>query len=387
MGERKNQACLSADERAAFVAAVLELKRRGAFDVFVDQHRTAMCVRDPDPAHRGPSFLPWHREYLRRFEFALQQINPTVTLPYWDWTADRSETTSLWVPEFMGGDGDGANGRVTTGSFAFATGNWPLNIRDPGETAPFLKRAFGIAEANLPTVRHVRDALAVVPYDAAPWDVRAQPSFRNRLEGWYGPGIHNQVHLWVGGTMLGCSSPNDPVFWLHHCNIDRLWARWQADHPEQGYLPSSGAAQGHNLNDPMWPWTGEAAPPTPATVLDHTALGYSYDTDSILNEVVRAEGRVALLRAHDKGTKYGPRGDRLDVEVVIRLDTQSGKAFGFQLRDDTNESAHGGMLDSLRDAFNREQRIQIDYVRSGSCQGRILRVWKLPQRRREPTYA
>ena len=38
--------------------------------------------------------------------------------------------------------------------------------------------------------------------------------------------------------MVDMTSPNDPVFWLHHCNIDRLWAEWRVQHPTRdAYLP------------------------------------------------------------------------------------------------------------------------------------------------------
>jgi tyrosinase len=35
----------------------------------------------------------------------------------------------------------------------------------------------------------------------------------------------------VGGDMATGSSPSDPLFWLHHANLDRLWAKWQSQHP------------------------------------------------------------------------------------------------------------------------------------------------------------
>jgi hypothetical protein len=85
--------------------------------------------------------------------------------------------------------------------------------------------------------------------------------------------------------MVDMSSPNDPVFWLHHCNIDRLWAEWQAMHPDdEAYLPEEGAPTGQNLNEPMlYNLPGELAPWrdrfTPADVLDHRAMGVRYDTE------------------------------------------------------------------------------------------------------------
>ncbi|HKO08858.1 MAG TPA: tyrosinase family protein, partial [Alphaproteobacteria bacterium] len=42
-------------------------------------------------------------------------------------------------------------------------------------------------------------------------------------------GLHGNVHVWVGNNQGMASVPwaaNDPIFWMHHCNIDRLWASW-----------------------------------------------------------------------------------------------------------------------------------------------------------------
>ena len=279
MSVRKNQASLSIDERAAFVAAVKAIKANGVYDVFVEQHRTAMLDISPvDPAHLGPAFLPWHREYLRRFELELQNVDPNVTLPYWDWTIDNSENSSIWNPDFMGGNGTGQRGEVTTGPFAYSTDGWVLNVLDPGETDPFLKRGFGLM-GSLPSQRLIDRVLSMVPYDSAPWTFEAN-GFRNSLEVL----IHNNGHMWVGGSMMAATSPNDPVFWLHHCNIDRLWAQWQRENPDQSYLPDRSnipdAPLGHALDDPMWPWQGEPNSPTPRSVLDYRALDYTYDTDT-----------------------------------------------------------------------------------------------------------
>lgn len=280
MGIRKNQSSLTSAERSAFVAAVKALKTSGAYDVFVAEHRAAFLASPNDPAHGGPAFLPWHREYLRRFERALQEFDPSVSLPYWDWTVDRTPTASIWGPDFMGGNGTGSAREVTTGPFAFSTGEWTLAVLDPGDTNPFLTRAFG-AMGALPTQQAVDAAKSVVPYDSPPWNASSSvnTSFRNRLEGV----IHNPGHMWVGGSMMAMSSPNDPVFWLHHCNIDRLWAEWQTENPGRMYLPPSGTpgvVAGHGLDDPMPPWADEPTPPTPRSVLNHHTLDYSYDNEA-----------------------------------------------------------------------------------------------------------
>jgi Common central domain of tyrosinase. len=91
--------------------------------------------------------------------------------------------------------------------------------------------------------------------------------------------MHNQVHLWVGGDMLVGTSPNDPVFFLHHCNVDRLWAEWQTTQ-RLPYAPVSGGPSGHNIDDVMGdlPELGV----TPRSMLDHHRVGYAYDTERFL---------------------------------------------------------------------------------------------------------
>ena len=151
-------------------------------------------------------------------------------------------------------------------------------MNDTARTPPYLRRAFGVSDPALPTSTQVGRALATVPYDAPPWnfDSTLGKSFRNRAE----RNLHNLVHRWVGGTMMEGSSPNDPVFWLHHCNLDRLWGIWQQRNPTRAYRPPTGGPTGHNIDDPMWPWAGESDPPTPRKTLDHRSLGYTYDDEA-----------------------------------------------------------------------------------------------------------
>lgn len=183
----------------------------------------------------------------------------------------------------MGGDGTGADAEVETGPFAHSAGNWDITL---GPGPAYLQRDFGQwpGAGSLPTATQVDNCLDETPYDANPWnDSGALATFRNRLEGWFGAGsIHNRVHLWVGGSMLPESSPNDPVFWLHHCNIDRLWTQWQREHPAEAYHPQSAVGDtgpaGHNLPDSMQPWGGTT---TVASTLDHHAMGFWYDSDPL----------------------------------------------------------------------------------------------------------
>ena len=276
MGERKNQSALSADEKSRFINAVLQLKANGVYDRYVRQHRDLFTAG----IHNSALFLPWHREFLRRLELDLQAIDPTVNLPYWDWTVDRALTSSFWGSDFMGGNGVPSGGAVQTGPFAFSTGQWPLTVRDTPSSRVELTRAIG-SGATLPTRNGVERVLSLVPF----------ASFRVDLENL----IHNIVHVWIGGSAGTRSSPNDPAFFLLHCNVDRLWAEWQKRHP--GEAPFQGDGQ-FGLNSPMRPWENEVSPPTPARVLNHVTMGYTYDTDiplpqEIIDLTVGAPARQA----------------------------------------------------------------------------------------------
>ena len=157
MGCRKNQASLTPAERTAFVNALLALKAApsiaGAasrYDDFVQDHIASMTGNSW--AHRRPTFLPWHREYLRHFEHALQAHDPSVTLPYWDWTVDNAPGASLWGNDFLGGDGTGPDETVQTGPFADSAGDWSLTLGPD----PALRREFGFDVPTLPTAQQDR---------------------------------------------------------------------------------------------------------------------------------------------------------------------------------------------------------------------------------------
>jgi tyrosinase len=86
---RKNIAFLSNDELQRFRGAIAQMKRLNAF--FQDERSFDFWARIHGNLcqHGWEEFLTWHRLYLYHFEQQLQDIDRTVTLPYWDWAMDR----------------------------------------------------------------------------------------------------------------------------------------------------------------------------------------------------------------------------------------------------------------------------------------------------------
>lgn len=272
------------------------------YDLFVVWHQRAMMRLTPpgnsagrNSAHRGPVFLPWHRVMLLLLEQNLQRVlnDTTFGLPYWDWAADGDRPAPqqleapIWGTNCMGGQGF----PVATGPFAFQAANpasWRVRIATnaSGNLASVnrgLRRAFAAGGvATLPKTPHQQAALLLTPYDVATWDV-GSVGFRNRVEGWNSgvvppeTWLHNRVHVWVGGDMAPSTSPNDPVFYLNHCNVDRIWEKWLQSNGRP-YLPdmTAGASlAGHRINDPILsPLAGGSM--TPSGVLDLSTV-YTYD--------------------------------------------------------------------------------------------------------------
>jgi tyrosinase len=238
-----------------------------------------------DVAHSGSLFLPWHRTMLRLFEVDLQNAddklgnNGKITLPYWDWTkqdsgdhTNKKSRGALWQEDFMGPNGVRAGpflgSNVVKGPFRVS--KWEV-FDHPNNFIKSIERDFAVTGSmrdeigRLPTKKDVKRALQNVVYDKPPFDQTVKlGAFRNELEGFItypaSPNsveLHNIVHVWIGGTMESVSvSVNDPVFFLHHCNVDRIWALWQRKHPKKLQYPDFGPSPGRRKTDFMLPWDG-----------------------------------------------------------------------------------------------------------------------------------
>jgi len=281
------------EERQAFIDAMLTLKHKAGpysgwtYDDYVALHLATYITEPGSPlysfAHGCPAFLAWHRPYLRTLEKDLQAISgrPDLGLPYWDWAADKDDPVNapIWRPDFMGGNGDAHDDwRVQTGPFSNPNKSWPLRVRRFGWEPDYdLRRQFAGTNPNyiFPTAQDIKTVLDTTPYETA----GGVAGFRQALEGRW----HGGVHMWVGGSrgsMRSGTSPNDPVFFLHHSNVDRLWAKWQTLHPNEEPYQSEGPFKGlfgQDLNEKLFPFGVTIKSILDTTKIDTATEGYTYD--------------------------------------------------------------------------------------------------------------
>jgi tyrosinase len=277
--------------------------------------------------HSWEQFLTWHRAYLYFFEQRLQDVDPTVTLPYWDWAADRENVMASMTA--MGSATNVDNGVVppafqcwidqpgidslkaagvpqatldmltTILGKTFSSGNrlfiaagieWG---KDPQSDQAIIQQLLRIN--SLWHFQRWPGGNSTLIFEAYPTpdDVQRVLQITDFFQFASGPednhyfgaleNIHNLIHNFSGGanpnfgkssTPMNVNNPLngdmvnagrtafDPIFWAHHCNIDRLWHQWQKLNPSAG--PD-------DPTDVLSPWTmtvGETA--------DIAALGYEY---------------------------------------------------------------------------------------------------------------
>jgi tyrosinase len=270
---RKNAQTLSAAERDRFVAAFGTLNGGGAgrFRDFRDMHVSAATAE----AHGNVGFLPWHRAYLLDLERELQAIDASVTLPYWRFD---QPAPGVFTREFMGVSN--AVGRVeftsghpfntwrTDGALGisrtpqFPTGSAPPGLRDEVQTIALGGTAPNATYASF-------DALENNP--------------------------HGSAHVRFSGFISSIpTAARDPLFFLLHANVDRLWAKWQWVHRRTSAAEARAFAAavpdrvGHRLPDAMWPWNGSTAAPRPATAPGGTFAPSRSTAAPGLKPIVRA---------------------------------------------------------------------------------------------------
>ncbi len=257
---RKNAATATAAERDAYRNAILTVGTNPAYVFFGGTsywHKQEEVHKlGPANRHGTAAFLPWHRDFVNRYEVLLQEFDPRVKLLYWDWTTDPRSSTggfNLDTATFMGNSGAGTGG-VNIGP--------PFNPAAPPTLAP-------------PSV--TRDLggspFAPTPTTASDTTVLGQPDFPT-LHPFIEGTPHNYSHVYIGGSGGDMSfiptAAQDPFFFMLHANVDRLWAQWQRDPSSLSRLDKattySTETTNVNITTALAPWNGTGTAIQPWTV-------------------------------------------------------------------------------------------------------------------------
>ena len=188
-------------------------------------------------------FLPWHRAYLLYFEEAIRAVtgDNSFALPYWDWT------DPMRIPDVF-----------YTGSLAHTRN------RSLGST-------FDQFTFNTDMLDDIMDLQGF----------QAFASFENGGFGELEGSPHNNIHVWVGDDMgRVADAGNDPLFWCHHANVDRIWALWN----EMGNVNSDDTDWlNHMFNDHFFDGSGSSIDVSVSDMVSTYNLGnlsYRYDDQS-----------------------------------------------------------------------------------------------------------
>jgi len=230
------------------------------------------------------------------YETALkQECGYSGNLPRWDWTLDSDDMSKspVWSPDPIIGfgtnvkrvasdpDEDGLDGTtVRDGAFA----NWPLyypeyhslqrNYNLPSQYKQ-VGRSYGSQYFDAAAVRRVDSQTTYAKFEVAlegTDPASTGPSL---------PGPHSIIHVIIGGDISPSSyAANEPVFYLHHAQVDYLWARWQNAQPNRKMDYGGPITRGSTRNEAKLTDRLQFLGITPDTVvrntMDTTAAPYCY---------------------------------------------------------------------------------------------------------------
>lgn len=230
--------------------------------------------------HQSWFFTPWHRGYLIALE---AQIRTAIVklggpadwaLPYWNYfgPGDQYKIPPAFTVEVLD---NGPNPLFVKARYG------PQNTGDIYISIPPVSQEcqrntiYTGSNAETPLPGYGGPATGFSPYGTVSGNLESNP--------------HNQVHTEIGGfiseTVYGLmSDPGtaalDPIFYLHHCNIDRMWASWNANgntNPtDPNWLKGPAALGEREFVMPLpdgSPWTY-----TPADVNSMDQVNYTYES-------------------------------------------------------------------------------------------------------------
>jgi tyrosinase len=272
--------------------------------------------------HKVAYFLAWHRGFLYRLEAQLRKVsgNASLVIPYWDYCSEPL------MPA------------------AFTDSTSPLYISNRAGT-------------------DVTNALSLNPF--ADTIINFQRGLTYAFEPTLESLPHNPVHNLIGGPMGSVTiSPVDPIFWVHHANIDRLWCAW--------VNAGNGRAM-PDRTDPYWSGSFNYGPGVStmgrAWTISATGLGYEYEDETMptaLPGTPAAAQPVALTLQALSSTLPGALGVSLGSGQPLALDERSVSIAAPLSEKDRNQVRSLLMMQSthnVRTNTNSSVTVVLDGVR------------------------
>lgn len=202
--------------------------------------------------HWNAYFFPIHREFIREYEYYLEQVDPDIIMPYWDWSYDAARPWNSDIWNYFSRDGTNCVTDGTLGNKPAAHSPWQgclyRNISANGPSAGYFADGFVLGQMERDNTRFYAWASAM---EAGP---------------------HATGHEAIGGIVQTYFAPYDPLFWMHHIYLDKLWDDWQRTHP--------GAI--NDFYGPQNYWDGPNSPSNQATASDRIP-GFSRSVNQVLD--------------------------------------------------------------------------------------------------------
>jgi hypothetical protein len=221
-GIRRSILDVDASERLLLKNAIVELHHRFFAGAKTDPVPGGVShwfkqdeIHQATHVHGGPEFLPWHRELVNRFEAMLRQVDSRLSLHYWDWTRDA---TPLFTDSFMGSaSGDAGDPWLAEGFYVPGADPWRADAFDAAHNNP--------VDPPRSITRNYSGDTFPAGTDTDIVDAADYQEMRGLLES-----AHDSAHGMIGGTLSNAHiSFRDPIVFLLHSNVDRLFTRWQTD--------------------------------------------------------------------------------------------------------------------------------------------------------------
>lgn len=314
---RKSFKTLTAAELTAYKNGVAAMKARPLSDPTSWGYQAAIHGTFNTPVqtawntcqHNTTFFLSWHRMYLCFFERILRKAsgNPNFGLPYWNYS-DSADPNARYLPS------------------AFRT---PANATNPLYD--------GTRSASLNNGSAQLSAGSVSLASVIPGPIGFYPMSTN-INGT----PHGAVHVSIGGDMGAFETAGlDPIFWLHHCNIDRLWNKWLKGGGGRSNPPASDTAW-HNTLFTFFDENGAQVQMKGADIVDaaHSDCRSCYDEETVFViwelPKVRFIYRDILLGYYRKPIVLDPKRLRFELELTDKAREAFANALKAKPEEDLN---------------------------------------------------